>query len=151
MQKNFYASGFLYNLKTRQILLLKPAQQDDSLTKWSMFGGEGQEGEDAPMAFGRIVKELLDLELKTKQICPVYDYFHEAMDKFNYVFYAEVKKPLDETKLNNLSWVTFQETLKLVFSSHTKQDVIVGERVIRLKERQIAEGLTAILNPVEVI
>ncbi len=37
---------------------------------------------------------------------------------------------------NNLSWVTFQECLKLLFSTQTKQDVVVGQRVIHLKKRE---------------
>lgn len=147
MHKSFYASGFLYNLKTHQILLLCSKQTDNVASSWSMLGGESSEGEEAQTTFQRIVNELLNLNLKYKDIYPVYDYFHEAIDKINYVFYAEVKNPpiFDSLKENTLSWVTFSETLKLLFSDHTKQDVIVGERVINLKKR-IAQNLQPVLS-----
>jgi len=64
------------------------------------------------------------------------------LDKINYVFYAEVKSPkvLNSLKQNSFSWVAFNETIKLLFSAHTKQDIIVGERVINAKWR-LSQGL----------
>lgn len=138
MHKTFYASGFLYNLKTQQILLLQSQPKDDTTKPlWSMLGGEGGEGEEAQSAFQRIVSKLLNLNLKAKNIHPIYDYFHETEGKENFVFYAEVKKSpiFNSIEENTLSWVSFSETLKLLFTNHTKQDVIVGERVINLKRR----------------
>ena len=137
VHKPFYASGFLYSLKTHQILLLKDQQKDDIKSQWSTLGGESKEGEDTQIAFQRIIHELLNLNLKIKYIYPIYDYFHDTRDKINYVFYAEVKKTpnFNRSKENTLSWVTFSETLKFLFSAHTKQDVIVGERVINAKWR----------------
>jgi len=118
--------------------LIQSQQSDDVKTSsYSLLGGESKEGEDALTTFQRIILKLLKINLKTKHIYPVYDYFHDTLDKVNYVFYAEVKSPktFNSFKKNTLSWVTFNETLKLLFSPHTKQDVIVGERVINLKMR----------------
>lgn len=137
MQDAFYASGFLYNLKSQQILLLQPQQIEEITSLWSMLGGESKEGEEAPITFQRIVNEVLSVKLEVEDIHPIYDYFHDSLDKMNYVFYAEVKAPLsvDSFKDSNLSWVSFIDAPKLPFSPHTKQDVIVGERVINLKRR----------------
>lgn len=142
MHKSFYASGFLYNLKTQQILLLQSAPKDNVASIWSMLGGESNEGENAQMTFQRVLSELLTLNLKTKDIYPIYDYFHEALDKVNYVLYAEVKNPpiFNSIKENALTWTTFDDTLKLLFTDHAKQDVVVSERVINLKMR-ISQGL----------
>ncbi|MBI2334272.1 hypothetical protein HYU96_00545 [Candidatus Daviesbacteria bacterium] len=131
MQTSFYASGFLYSLKTHRILLV----QNDLL--WSTLGGEAGAGEEAQTAFARIINQLLNLNLKTKDIYPVYDYFHDERDKNNFVFYAEVKnsKEFGSLKNNTFSWVAFNETSKLPFTAHSKQDVIVGERVINAKWR----------------
>lgn len=103
-----------------------------------MLGGESNEGEEAEAAFARIVNKLLNISLKEKNIHPVYDYFHDEKDKINYVFYAEVKKPqeFDCLKDGSYCWVAFKETPKLPFTSHSKQDVIVGERVINAKWRE---------------
>ena len=137
MHKSFYASGFLYSLKTHQILLLQSEQKDGIVSLWSTLGGESKEGEEAQVTFQRIINELLNLDLKYKDIYPIYDYFHKTIDKVNYVFYAEVKNPpiFNSIRKNTLSWVTFKEISKLLFSGQTKQDVIVGERVINLKNR----------------
>ncbi|MDD5147351.1 MAG: NUDIX hydrolase [Candidatus Daviesbacteria bacterium] len=138
MQTSFYASGFLYSLKTHQILLLKSQQKDSTDFLWSTLGGESSDGEEAQSAFQRIINESLNLNLKTKDIYPVYDYFYDARDKINYVFYAEVKSPkeFDPFKGDAFSWVAFGEIAKLPFTTRTKQDVIVGERVISAKWRE---------------
>lgn len=138
VHKSFYASGFLYNLKTHQILLLHSQQKDGTDFLWSTLGKESGEGEDAQTAFQRIINELLNLNLKAKDIHPIYDYFHDERDRINYVFYAEIKKPQEFDSLdgNAFSWVAFKETSKFLFTAHTKQDVIVGERVINAKWRE---------------
>ncbi len=134
VQTPFYASGFLYSLKTQQILLLQPS----NLTSfWSTLGGESKKGEETQLAFQRIIYKLLNFDLKNKHIFPVYDYFHNIYNKINYVFYAEVEKTnIYHVPKNIFSWFTFHETLKLPFSTQTKQDLVVGERVINLKYRE---------------
>ena len=136
--KSFYASGFLYSLKTHQILLLKSHQKDSIDFLWSTLGGESSEEEKAQTAFQRIINELLNLNLKEKDIYPVYDYFHDERDENNFVFYAEVKnsQEFDSFKGETFTWVAFDETSKLLFTAHSKQDVIVGERVINAKWRE---------------
>lgn len=142
MHKSFYASGFLYSLKTHQILLFQSQQKDNITPSYSMLGGESNEGEDAPATFQRVINKSLNLNIKAKDIYPIYDYFHDILNKVNYVFYAEVKNPQKFSSLKKTAyfWVAFKETLKLLFSTHTKQDVIVGERVINLKWR-LAQNL----------
>lgn len=101
-----------------------------------MLGGESKEGEEASAAFARVISKLLGINLKTKSIHPIYDYFHNTRNKTNYVFYAEVAKLKFPTlKKDTLSWFTFHETSKLSFTSQTKQDIVVGERVINAKWR----------------
>lgn len=138
VQTSFYASGFLYSLKTHQILLLQPRQKDDVSALWSTLGGESKEGEEAQVTFQRIISKLLNINLKAKHIYPVYDYFHSTHNKLNYVFYAEVGKTKNftDSKSGSLSWFTFSETVKLPFTTQTKQDVVVGERVINAKWRE---------------
>lgn len=117
--------------------MLKSQKQDSPDFLWSTIRGESSGEEDAPAAFQRIVSELLDLNLKTKDIHPIYDYSYDSEDKINYVFYAVVKKAQDFSRFKNgaFSWVAFNEVSKLPFAPHFKQDVIVGERVINAKWR----------------
>lgn len=96
-----------------------------------------RDGEETQTAFQRIIKELLNITLEAKQIHPVYDYFHDRLDTTNYVFYGEVKSPkiVDLLKETAFSWHAFDKIIKLLFATHTKQDVIVGERVINFRRR----------------
>lgn len=133
MNLPFYTSGFLYRLKTKQILLLQTPTLDNA---WSTIGGESRAGEGATLAFQRIMYRLLNIDLKINHIFPVYDYFHSIRNKVNYVFYAEVGKTgIPNTPKSIFSWFTFHETAKLLFHPQTKQDIIVGERVINAKWR----------------
>lgn len=102
-----------------------------------MLGGEGMNGEESQAAFQRIVNKLLNINLKEKNIFPVYDHFHNTRNKLNYVFYVEIKstKNLNGLKNRGLSWFTFNEALKLPTTAQTKQDIVVGERVINAKWR----------------
>ncbi|MBI2597527.1 hypothetical protein HYW41_05220 [Candidatus Daviesbacteria bacterium] len=138
MQTPFYVSGFLYNPKTNQILLVQSRSETDQ-SLWSTMEEEDVEGEEAVVIFKRIINKLLNLDLKPKDIYPVYDYLHNTRNKFNYVFYAEVKniKRFNHLKNGNLTWFTFNEALKLPLTSQIKRDIVVGERVINAKKRDI--------------
>lgn len=54
------------------------------------------------------------------------------------MFYAQVDSPKKLSHINKdtFYWVAFSETSKLPFAAHSKQDVIVGERVINAKWRE---------------
>lgn len=138
MQASFYASGFLYSLKTHQILLIEPNQDNDLPSFWSTIEGNSIRDEEAHLTFQRVINRILNINLKTKDIYPVYDYFQDARNKFNFVFYAEIRniKAFNKLKKSNLSWFSFQEIGKLPISSQTKQDIVVGERVINARRRE---------------
>ena len=104
-----------------------------------MLGGDGKEGEEASTAFQRIINRSLNLNLKSKDIYPVYDYFHNTRNKPNYVFYGEVKsaKKFEDLKRGSPLWISFGETIKLPCVLQTKQDIVIGERVINAKLRDI--------------
>ncbi len=137
MHKSFYASGFLYSTKLHKILLLKFPKKDSSDFIWSTIAETGDEGEEPQATFARIINEQLGLKLKAKNIYSIYDYLLEVKDKMNYVFYAEVKSFKEFSSLEgSFEWVSFHEISKLLFVPHSKQDVIVGERVINAKWRE---------------
>lgn len=136
MTDSFYASGFLYNIKTQKILLLQSEKNSDLSSSWSLLTAAGKENQEPAVAFQEMIKKRLDINLKMEDIFPIYDYI-DKNNKTNYVFYAEVKDSpvLSKKNEDELSWVTFGETLKLLFLANTKQDLTVGERVIQLKSR----------------
>jgi len=131
MHKDFYASGFLYHPKSQQILLQQPNTADMG-AEWSLFEGKSLNGETAERAFKRIIHSHLHLELKPKNIFPIYSYFHTDKGKHNYIHYAIVRKleTFPNTKKTLFSWFTFKQVQKLHISDQIKQDIIVGQRVI---------------------
>lgn len=130
MKKSQYHSGFLYHPDSQKILLrqipseLKPA--------WSLL--EGQEGEP----FGKILVSSLGLKIKDSAIQPIYDYFSKG--KKITIYYAEVAKIKDfpPKKTHSFGWFTVKEISKLPLSAQTKQDIIVGFRVIGSSVRKAA-------------
>ena len=137
VHKSFYASGFLYHLRTQQILLHQPNLNNNSPSIWTMPRGAGIGEEDPQKSFQRIIYQLLGLDLSEKYIHPVYDYFNNTLNTIHYVFYAKVKtmKNLSLPDNGTLSWFSFKQITKLPFSEQAKQDIIVSQRVIQAQAR----------------
>lgn len=137
VHKPFYVSGFLYHLRTQQILLHQFNLGNNSASIWAMFGGAGIGEEDPQESFQRIIYRLLNLQLNEKRIYPVYDYFNDALNTIHYVFYAKVKtmKNLSLPDNDALSWFSFKQITKLPQSEQAKQDIIVSQRVIQAQAR----------------
>jgi hypothetical protein len=131
MHKDFYASGFLYHPKTQQILL-QQQNNDDTGTGWSLFEGESLNEETADETFKRIIFLHLKIELKPKNIFPIYSYIHATKNKNNFIHYAIVNKLGKFPENNNtlFSWFSFKQIQKLHIPNQIKQDIIVGQRVI---------------------
>ena len=137
VHKPFYVSGFLYHLRTQQILLHQPNLGNNSPSIWAMPGGAGIGEEDPQKSFQRVIYQLLNLRLDEKCIYPVYDYFNDALNTIHYVFYAKVKTTKNLSLPDNgvLSWFSFKQITKLPFSEQAKQDIIVSQRVIQAQAR----------------
>jgi len=137
VHKPFYVSGFLYHLRTQQVLLHQPNLGNNSPSIWTMPGGAGIGEEDPQKSFQRIIYQLLNLRLDEKHIHPVYDYFNDTLNTIHYVFYAKVKtmKNLSLPDNGTLSWFSFKQITKLPFSEQAKQDIIVSQRVIQAQAR----------------
>lgn len=137
VHKPFYVSGFLYHLRTQQILLHQPNLSNNSPSIWTMPGGAGIGEEDPQKAFQRIIYQLLSLRLDEKRIHPVYDYFNDTLNTIHYVFYAQVKtmNNLLMPDKDTLFWFTFKQITKLPLSEQAKQDIIVSQRVIQAQAR----------------
>jgi ADP-ribose pyrophosphatase YjhB (NUDIX family) len=130
MHKDFYASGFLYHLRTQQILLQQPSAENES--EWTMFSCWVNSNETAEDAFKRLIHDILKLELKEKAISPVYKYFDERIKKDHHITYARITK-LEKFPSNSntiFCWFNFKQIQKLNISPQTKHNLIVAQRVI---------------------
>ena len=130
MTKKNQSHGFLYHPESQKILLHQDAT--DPETTWTLL--ESLNGKN----FQETIVELLKFKLKESVIYPIYDYV--AKGKKRCIYYAEVKSLKDflATQNSRFSWFTQKEILKLKLSSQTKQDLIVGQRVINSQVRKIS-------------
>lgn len=151
MHKTFYASGFLYHLPSQQILLRQGNKEIAQGTSvfWSFIGGHSKAKEDDKKAFERVMKELLGIKLDPKRIFSVYDYFHTTLKTNHFVVYAEITdaKLFKPSKDHSFAWFSQKQISKLPFVEQTKHDMIVAQRVINKKSRDIEEKL----NPKPII
>lgn len=139
MHKVFYASGFLYHPASERILL-QQQNQKDATSVWSMLGSQNQGKETSAENFRRLVRTLLKIKLPLAAVRSVYNYHHPVLKKEHYVSYAEVKKLVKFPPKKDVvfAWFTIKEIGKLTLSVQTKQDIIVGQRVINSQIRRNA-------------
>ncbi|MBI2034289.1 MAG: NUDIX hydrolase [Candidatus Levybacteria bacterium] len=135
MHKVFYASGFLYHEPTQQILL---QQAYDDSPEWSLIGGVSLVRETAEEAFYRIVFSVLRVKLSFELIYPVYTYNKRNFEKKQVILYADIDdiSRIRASKDNVLSWFSRKQIQKLPLDPQTRQDLIVGHRVIDARMRK---------------
>ena len=135
MHKVFYASGFLYHPPLQQILL---QQVHNGSSSWSLIGGVSLNEETAEEAFQRIIFTTLNIKLTLQTIYLVYSYSKEGHGKQQVIFYAEVDRinQIRANEKNALSWFTRKQIQKLPLDEQTRQDLIVGQRVIDARMRK---------------
>lgn len=105
-----------------------------------MLGNQSRFNETSAKSFQRVVHTMLKLNLPLGSIRAVYNYHHPVIKKEHYVSYAEVKKitKFSPTKETIFAWFTLKDISKLALSAQTKQDIIVGRRVIDSQARRNA-------------
>lgn len=130
MHKQFYASGFLYNSHTQQILLQQFQNGDE--VKLVLFRSKSHKGNDPQIVFQRCVEEALGVPIAASSIHPVYDYIHDRLGE-HFIFYVEVTDatPAQYSSKNKAEWFLLSKLAKITMSEQTRHDIIVGERVIR--------------------
>lgn len=139
MQKEFYASGFLYHPSTDQILLQEITNEKNE-TSLSLFTGKSKEGEDEKSLFQRIIKDTLGITVPLTAIHAIYDYEHDKFEGDNFISFAEI----DDAQAKSISikavqWCPLKKLPKLKIATQSRQDIIVGQRVINLMERERME------------
>lgn len=114
MSKSNHLSGFLYHPASQQILL---QQKTDG--EWTLL-------------------EEFSLMVKPKTLLPIYDYVAKGQKCI--VSYAKVKNlsAVPAKKGHTYQWFSLKEISKLPLSAQTKQDLIVGRRVIDSQTRRDA-------------
>lgn len=128
MHKTFYASGFLYHPKTHQILLQQTKSVENNRS-WTLLTVDHESEDGIRDRFLEKINENLNLKLKSNSVFSVYNYIYQ--DKNIFIFYAVTNKLQNYASENSIyTWFSFKQVKKLSLSDQTKQDIIIGQRVI---------------------
>ncbi len=129
LEEKFYAGGFLYNPKTKEVLLhLRDNKTKNNPNLWAFFGGLNQKGEVPKETFRRELKEELSVSLDDSDIKPLCNYFNPDFKTHRYVFYAERQNQLRKFELKegeDFRWFTLKEVFTQKLSKRTRQDLIL--------------------------
>ena len=109
LTNNNYYGGFIYHPKSQQILLQKDSSDQNST--WTLIDAS-------------------DGKIFGQKLCPIYDYPVNGGKHF--ISYAEIKKLQEFSPIKNLTfgWFPTAKISKIPLSAQTKQDIVVGKRVI---------------------
>lgn len=134
MHQAYYASGFLYNPESEQILLQQHISS--SLTSgWLLFENVYDENENAENVFTKTIQQILRIHIDL--IYPVYSYVNDLSGKTQDVFYALCDNAsFPSRKEYHFQWFSFKEIAKLQLNEQVKHDITVGKRVIEAAERK---------------
>jgi len=122
-----YVGAFLYNPKTKEVLLHK---RDGNTTnnphKWAFFGGLAEEDETPTEALVREMKEELNLNLKPKEITPLRDYHNKERETHRYTFYIVSEKSKEEMTLGegaDFDWISLDTVFTYDLTEKVKNDL----------------------------
>lgn len=122
----FFAGGFLFDPKTKRILLHKRdnnTQNNPGL--WAFFGGMSENNETPIETFTRELQEELGIKINKEIIKELTNYFNPDFHVQRFVFYAE----MSEQTIFNLNegekfgWFEFEEAMKLEITLRTRNDL----------------------------
>lgn len=131
MHKDFYASGFLYNPQSQQILLQQQITADEN-SPWGLLENEVVNGDFGEKVFKDLIQKHLKVRVSLKNILYIYTRYAEGTDKNHSIYYVEVRrlrKKLSSKKFR-FAWFTFKQVGKLNISEQVEHDIMVGKRVI---------------------
>jgi mutator protein MutT len=127
LQKKFWAGGFLYNPKTKSILLhQRDGNTNFNPNMWAFFGGLAEGTETPEQCFVREIKEELDLNVAPEDLISVCDYLNEEFDTYRYVFFVQSEIRKDELTLGEgagFDWVSLDRLDQYDLTDKTIKDL----------------------------
>lgn len=125
--KAFYAGGFLYNPKTKEVLLHKrDGKTKINPNKWAFFGGLNENNETPKETFIREVEEELGIKLSDGNIVHLCDYLNTDLDTYRYVFYAKSELNKNEMILGEgagFGWIPLNAVFDYDLTDKTVNDL----------------------------
>jgi|SRR3989344_6503253 len=125
--KLFFAGGFLYNPKTKSVLLhLRDNKTPNSPNQWAFFGGTNEGDESPKECLIRELNEELGIDIPEQDIKPVCDYLNTNRGTWRYVFYIQSELDKSQMKLGegaDFDWIPLTEVFDYDLSEKTADDL----------------------------
>lgn len=137
-KKQFYAGGFLYNPKTKSVLL--HLRDDKTLVhpnQWGFFGGTNEGDETPKECFIRELGEELGLKVREEAVKHLCDYLNKKRGTWRYVFYVESRQDKAEMKLTegaDFDWIPLEKVFEYNLTEKTARDLKTFLRLRQGKE-----------------
>ena len=136
MHKGFYASGFLFNSSSQQILLQQTADTSDG-NVWGLFGRNVRNEQDTKTQFQAIFIDLFSFQLNLNDIFEVYSYESPQFKNIQTIYYAEIPDEVFTIPANvQAEWFSFKQIQKLPLVPQAKHDIMIAKRVIESHKRR---------------
>lgn len=127
MENKFVAVGFLFNPKTKSVLLHhRDAKAPTNPNKWGFFGGAGEGHESPIQAFIREMKEELNIDIKEQEIIPLWSYLDEKTKYMRNVFYIESEMDKSQMTLSEgqgFDWIPFEKAFDYDLHDKARNDL----------------------------
>lgn len=121
----FYAGGFIYNPKAKQVLLhLRDARTKNNPKSWAFFGGLSKSNETPEETFKREVFE--ELNILVDKVEYLRGYFNPDFDTHRYVYFAQLEENpnFQLSEGEKAEWFIIDDAFKIELSKRTKEDLL---------------------------
>ncbi len=126
-QTTFYAGGFLYNPKRKEVLLhLRDGNTSVNPHKWGFFGGTSEGNETPRECCSREWKEELGIIVQPKKLIPVCDYLNTDQNTWRHIFMVRSDMPKDHMQLAEgagLDWIPINKVFESDLTDKTVHDL----------------------------
>lgn len=122
-----YAGGFLYNPKTKEVLIhLRDHNTKFAPGMWSFFGGLCEKDEEYTQGFVRELKEELEIDIPESAVTLLRSYLNEKLQTMRHVFYVESDLPKSAMTLHEgagFDWVSLSKVFEYDLTDRVRDDL----------------------------
>lgn len=131
----YYSGGFLYNPKTRSVLLHKrDAKTKDNPKQWAFFGGSSEASETSLDTFVREMKEELSIDITKDRVKPLCDYFNAERRTHRNIFFVESDLKKEQMRLGegeDFDWIPLDKVFEYDLTEKTIRDLELFLRIYK--------------------
>lgn len=127
IKDKFYAGGFLWNPKTKEVLLHhRDGKTAINPNKWAFFGGKSEPDETPRQTLRRELKEELGIDVPEQEMRPLCGYLNEEFGTYRYVFFIESDLLKSQMRLGEgagFDWIPLEKVFEYDLSEKPRRDL----------------------------